>query len=115
MKLKLTLRREGAQTDVVVTADATASVGDVATTLFAADPAHQGAGEPGELTLHLAAHASAGHVLDAAPPVVESGVRSGATVTVVRPSTQFRTAGEGRGPAAAVLRVLEKKLIRPID
>lgn len=106
MRTRLTLRRENGTRDVVVTADATATVADVAETLFAADPDHRGAGAPGPLTLHVASPGDSGRTLDPAAPIVEAGVRSGATATVVVHSDAFSDASASRGPAAALVRVI---------
>ena len=55
MRIKLTLLRdEGTSTNLAVTADATATVADVANSLFAGDPAHKGASLPPRLTLRIA-------------------------------------------------------------
>lgn len=106
MRTRITLRRERGDVDLVVTADATASVGDVAAALFTADPDHRGAVAPEGITLHVAGVGAAGRVLDPADPVVDAGVRSGATVTVTRRSGAFQGAAEGQVQAAALLRVL---------
>ncbi|OZB89257.1 MAG: hypothetical protein B7X41_03730, partial [Microbacterium sp. 14-71-5] len=105
MRLKLTLRREGdVRTDLDVTADASATVGDLARTLFLADPAHAGAAAPGPLTLHVAE--GGGRSLQPDAGVLEAGLRSGSTITVVQHSDRFVAADGSRGTPAAVLRVL---------
>ncbi|WP_125773491.1 FtsK/SpoIIIE domain-containing protein [Antribacter gilvus] len=114
MRIKLTLTRPDASAaNVAVTADATASVQDVAEALFAGDPARGGAAPPPNLTLqitadgHGAAGGSAGRVLSPSSDLVQAGLRSGSTVSIVRVSEQFETPGADRGAAVAVLRVLQ--------
>lgn len=115
MHLKLTVQRpEGRRTDIAVTIDATALVGDLATALYTADPARAGMAVPDGLTLQVdpqrsrGGNTSSGRVLDPGQNLVEAGVRSGSLVTLLRgrerPSTA--TAAEQRGPAVALLRVL---------
>lgn len=106
MRVKLTLRQsQDRATDLLVTVDATASVGDVARALFAADPSHQGAIVPAGLTIHVAS-SGGGRTLDPQVNVLDAGLASGSTVTVVRRSEQYATATEGQGRTVAVLRVL---------
>ncbi|MCB7136829.1 FtsK/SpoIIIE domain-containing protein [Cellulosimicrobium marinum] len=114
MRIKLTLHRPDASTtNVAVTADATASVRDVAEALFAGDPARAGAAVPERLTLQVATNPAAGsgagqgRVLSPTSDLVEAGLRSGSTVSIVRVSEQFDAPGQDRGAAVAVLRVLE--------
>tara|TARA_Y100000114_G_scaffold96193_2_gene89489 strand:- start:721 stop:5157 length:4437 start_codon:yes stop_codon:yes gene_type:complete len=108
VKLKLTLRRPAGAVDLTVTADATATVADVARVLTVADP--QGAATPTSSRFTLAVvDPAAGHAqlrtLHADAPLAESGILSGATVHVVAESSAFVPAGPG-GPALATLRVL---------
>ncbi|MBU4214547.1 MAG: FHA domain-containing protein, partial [Actinobacteria bacterium] len=105
MRLKLTVRREGdVSTDLDVTADASATVGDLAATLFLADPQHAGAPLPGPVTLHVWDGMS-GRALEPSTGVLDSGLRSGSTVTVIQHSDRFGP-DDGRGPVAVTLRVL---------
>lgn len=111
MRMKLTLlRAEGTATDVTVTADATATVADVANSLFAGDPAHKGAPLPPRLTLRIAdtvpASAGTGRVLDPTTELLAAGIRSGSSMALAQLSEAFAVPGQDRGPAAAVLRVL---------
>ncbi|MFD1715777.1 FtsK/SpoIIIE domain-containing protein [Amnibacterium flavum] len=117
MRLKLALTRpNGGTTDVVVTADANATVGEIAETLLTSDP------EPGvELgipragdrqrdadvhTLSVAAPAQrSGAVLDPDLPVAEAAIASGATVSVVPVSGD--RGGAPTGPVLAVVRVVD--------
>ncbi|WP_265520573.1 FtsK/SpoIIIE domain-containing protein [Oerskovia flava] len=111
MRIKLTLHRPDASlTNVAVTADATASVRDVAEALFAGDPARAGTPVPDRLSLEVttdSARGSQGRVLSPTSDLIEAGLRSGSTVSIVRVSEQFESPGQDRGPAVAVLRVLE--------
>lgn len=109
MRIKLTLlRAEGRTTNLAVTADATATVGDVAISLFAGDPAHKGAPVPERLTLRVSEYGAtgAGRTLDPASDLLTGGLRSGSTVALVQSSREHAAAGRGAGPAAAILRVL---------
>ncbi|MFD6164782.1 FtsK/SpoIIIE domain-containing protein [Oerskovia sp. NPDC060287] len=109
MRIKLTLHRpDSTLTNVAVTADATATVRDIAEALYSGDPVRAGAVAPDRLTLQVddASSASQGRVLSPTSDLIEAGLRSGATVSIVRVSEQFEAPGQDRGPAAAVLRVL---------
>lgn len=111
MRLKLSLRRDsGAVSDVVVTVDATVSVGDVAAALWRADPmrVNTAAAAPPLLTLDVLATDGLGRSRHVHPDlaIVEAGIRSGGGVEIVRASTAFVEPGQARGPAVAVLRVL---------
>ncbi|WP_062385129.1 FtsK/SpoIIIE domain-containing protein [Demequina iriomotensis] len=101
MRLKLTYERAGGQpVNVAVTADATASVADVAAALLHADPTGARTAQ-GEATLLIAgAH---GGALAPATPVLESGLTSGARVQVVAPGAAVPAEA---ATAAAMLRVL---------
>lgn len=107
MKLKITLRRPGGDVDLGITADATASVADIASHLALADP--QGPGQeatPGELSLRATdvfAPADSTRVLDPAGNILDSGIRSGSQIELVR---TFAGEVAERGQAVAVLRVL---------
>ncbi|MFD6134481.1 FtsK/SpoIIIE domain-containing protein [Isoptericola sp. NPDC060257] len=114
MRIKLTLHRsDDSSVDVAVTADATASVRDVAEALYSGDPGRRGAAAPENLTLQVvgdgtAQHTvTAGRVLTPTSDLVQAGLRSGSGVSIVRLSDQFVHAGQDRGAAVAVLRVLE--------
>lgn len=110
MRLKLSLRRAaGAISDVVVTVDATVSVGAVAAALWRADPARaESAAAPPRLTLEVLAADGLGASRRVHPDlaIVEAGIRSGGAVEVVPAGTAVLEAGQDRGPAVAVLRVL---------
>jgi len=114
VRIKLTLHRPDASTtNVAVTADATATVRDVAEALFAGDPTRAGSAVPERLTLQVTGTPTAagatgqGRVLSPTSDLVEAGLRSGSTVSIVRVSEQFDAPGQDRGAAVAVLRVLE--------
>lgn len=114
MRIKLTLSRpDESAVNVAVTADATATVRDVAEVLYSADPTRHGAAAPDNLTLQVLGDSSAqrtvtaGRVLTPTSDLVQAGLRSGSAVSIVRVSEQFVHPGQERGAAVAVLRVLE--------
>ena len=111
MRIRLTLRRDPAEAkDLAVTVDGLATVADIATQLWAADPARRGTPPPSNLSLSIeeafAAGGMKGSVLDRQDNLLESGLRPGSIVSLTRLSEQFATPGANRGPAAATLRVL---------
>ncbi|MDN4644901.1 FtsK/SpoIIIE domain-containing protein [Arthrobacter sp. PsM3] len=111
MRIRLTLRRDPADAkDLAVTVDGLATVADIATQLWAADPARRGTPPPSNLSLSIeeafAAGGMKGSVLDRKDNLLESGLRPGSIVSLTRLSEQFGTPGANRGPAAATLRVL---------
>lgn len=110
MQLKLILRREdGSRAQVAVTADATASVSDLASALATGDPDYRPARVKDSLTLKLEQAAfdngSQGRVLDPARSLIESGMRSGSTVSIA--SAPAGVPRSRRGRSVAVLRVLD--------
>ena len=113
MHIKLTLRRpEDRLTDVEVTADATATVADVANALYLADPMRAGMEPPEGLTLQVqmpgAGSGAQGVVsLDRDSDLIQASLRSGSVVSIARSSQRYTSVGESRGPAAALLRVLD--------
>ena len=111
MRIRLTLRRDPADAkDLAVTVDGLATVADIATQLWAADPARRGTPPPSNLSLNIeeafAAGGMKGSILDRKDNLLESGLRPGSIVSLTRLSEQFGTPGANRGPAAATLRVL---------
>ncbi|MGP9693941.1 FtsK/SpoIIIE domain-containing protein [Brachybacterium sp. AOP25-B2-12] len=112
MRIKLTLRRpEDRLTDIEVTADATASVADVANALYLADPMRAGMRAPEGLTLQVqdpgaGPGASGVRSLDRDADLIQAGLRSGGVVSIARSSTEYRTRGEERGAAVALMRIL---------
>ncbi|MDJ0352085.1 FtsK/SpoIIIE domain-containing protein [Pseudarthrobacter sp. PH31-O2] len=111
MRIRLTLRRDPAEAkDLAVTVDGLATVADIATQLWAADPSRRGTAPPPNLSLSIeeafAAGGMKGSVLDRGDNLLESGLRPGSIVSLARLSEQFGTPGASRGPAAATLRVL---------
>lgn len=111
MRIRLTLRRDPADAkDLAVTVDGLATVADIATQLWAADPARRGTPPPSNLSLSIeeafAAGGMKGSVLDRKDNLLESGLRPGSIVSLTQLSEQFATPGSNRGPAAATLRVL---------
>lgn len=111
MRIRLTLRRDPADAkDLAVTVDGLATVADIATQLWAADPARRGTPPPSNLSLSIeeafAAGGMKGSILDRTDNLLESGLRPGSIVSLTQLSEQFATPGVSRGPAAATLRVL---------
>ncbi|MET4780458.1 FtsK/SpoIIIE domain-containing protein [Glaciihabitans sp. UYNi722] len=109
MRVKLTLRREsGEGVDLVVTTDATATVGNVARSILETDPAGGRAVDPSTiLTLHVAPPGGAKLVhLDPDTPLGDAAIGSGFDV-VVAPAPGYPSGSDATpGTAAAVLRVL---------
>ena len=106
MKLKLALTRPtGIGSDIVITVDAGATVGDVAAEIAAADPQRQSGTTTAPLTLTTAfpgARDSA--TLDPKTPIAEASIASGATVSVVPAPSRHQS---DAGPVLALLRVDE--------
>ncbi|WP_282856796.1 FHA domain-containing protein, partial [Pseudoclavibacter helvolus] len=108
MKLKITLKRAGRPVDLSVTADATATVGDVARALHDSDPS-VAVPAPGSFTMRAIEELGTMRTqrkLDDASLIGESGIRSGSSVELVHLGTQFDDAERGRAAAVAVLKVL---------
>jgi S-DNA-T family DNA segregation ATPase FtsK/SpoIIIE len=111
MRIRLTLRRDPAETkDLAVTVDGLATVADIATQLWVADPDRRGTPAPENLSLRIdeafVAGGMRGNVLTRADNLLESGLRPGSVVSLTQVSEQFAVPGASRGPAAATLRVL---------
>jgi S-DNA-T family DNA segregation ATPase FtsK/SpoIIIE len=113
MKLKLALQRPGTPVDIVVTADATATVGDVARSIVDADPLAESRPDAQQpLTLSVSPPESTDLVvLPAETPIGEAPVGSGFNAVVVaceQPSTGGAHAAQtgDRGPTAAYLRIV---------
>jgi S-DNA-T family DNA segregation ATPase FtsK/SpoIIIE len=112
MRIKLTLRRpEDRMTDLEVTADATATVADVAGALYLGDPLRGAAEAPEGLTLQVqdagaGPGASGVRSLDRSIDLISAGLRSGSVVSIARSSAEYATRAESRGAAVALLRVL---------
>ena len=108
MHLKLSyVRPEGRTTNLAVTVDATALVGDLARALYRQDPAHDGAEAPGGLTLSVERRTAQGttSVLDPERNLIEAGLRSGSLIRLSRERPAEAMGGD-RGAAVARLRVL---------
>ena len=110
MRLKLTLRRaSGVTDDIVVTADASASISDVAATIARLDP-NAGAAKPDPqrvLTLHATLPGQTEALLlppDA--PLGEAWIGSGATVSIADAGTYYQPPASGKAPTIATLTVL---------
>lgn len=110
MRLKVSLRRSTGVSDVVITADATATIGDIAAKLAAADPAagNRAPGPDTRYSLRIAEPGNANAMRELNPDalITEAGLRSGAVIELAALTSQFQAAGADRGPAAAVLRIL---------
>jgi S-DNA-T family DNA segregation ATPase FtsK/SpoIIIE len=111
MRIRLTLRRDPAETkDLAVTVDGLATVADIATQLWVADPDRKGTPAPENLSLRIdeafVAGGMRGNVLTRADNLLESGLRPGSVVSLTQVSEQFAVPGASRGPAAATLRIL---------
>src|SRR6476661_1658416 len=111
MRIRLTLRREPADAkDLAVTVDGLATVADIATVLWSADPDRKGTPVPDNLSLRIdeafVGAGISGNVLAREDNLLESGLRPGSVVSLAQVSEQFHEPGAGRGPAAATLRVL---------
>lgn len=111
MRIRLTLRRDPAETkDLAVTVDGLATVADIATQLWAADPDRKGTPAPDNLSLRIdeafVAGGMRGNILTRTDNLLESGLRPGSVVSLTQVSEQFDVPGANRGPAAATLRVL---------
>ncbi len=91
MKLKFTLQRSGGSTvDLLVTADARATVGDLARFLSTADTADTGSSLIRDERATLAVVSRDTRALDPRLPLGESGLRSGATVTLSREGNRYQ-------------------------
>ena len=99
MKLKFTLQRPSGPVDLVATVDSATTIGDLARHLMLADPRRHGTPPAGEVTLGLN---NLG--LDPRQPVGESGLRSGATVSL---GLAGSTHADPALNTAAILRVLD--------
>ncbi len=110
MQAKFILRRpDGTKAQVAITADATASIADLARALVTSDPDLRTRPRDDSLTLkleHIAVdNASGGRVLDPSRSLLDSGLRTGSTVSVV--AVTGSAPRRRRGRAVAVLRVLD--------
>ena len=111
MQLKVILHREdGSKAQVAVTADAGASVGDLATALVVGDPERRDTRRPTNATLKLEHSAfdngGQGRLLDPGRSLIESGIRSGSTVRLAGAAAGVLPKSR-RGRSVALLRVLE--------
>lgn len=111
MRIRLTLRRDPAETkDLAVTVDGLATVADIATQLWVADPDRKGSPAPENLSLRIdeafVGGGIRGNVLTRTDNLLESGLRPGSVVSLAEVSEHFNAPGANRGPAAATLRIL---------
>lgn len=104
MKLKVTLRRPAGAVDLSITADATASVADVAGRIVAADPAGA-TPATGGLTLSVVDPAAGrtARLVEGAASILDAGIRSGSAIQVTQ---SFPGATGTDAPPAAILRVV---------
>ncbi|HWR86563.1 MAG TPA: FtsK/SpoIIIE domain-containing protein [Rhodoglobus sp.] len=103
MKLKLTLQRpSGPEADIVVTTDAAATVGDIATAIASVDP-HRSTTPSGPGTIRIADASGAQTVLEPTVAIGEAALGSGANVAIVPPGS----AAPQKTAIAAVLTVIE--------
>ncbi|MBO9556706.1 FtsK/SpoIIIE domain-containing protein [Cellulomonas sp.] len=106
MRTRLTLRRPGGvSTDVVVTTDAGATVGDIAEAVARVDGLPAGASGGGVTLLASPPDGRAPRTLHRAEGVVEAGLRAGSTVALVAASDRFAEPGLDPRLAHARLRV----------
>ncbi|MDR2380522.1 MAG: FHA domain-containing protein [Bifidobacteriaceae bacterium] len=108
MRQRFSYGRQGeTPRNLAITADATATVGDVALKLSRSDPANQAGRVLSQPTLRvLDPHERAARVLNPSTPLHDAGVRAGAHLELEDAGGRFSQAGAGGAPAAAVLRVL---------
>ncbi|WP_234698518.1 FtsK/SpoIIIE domain-containing protein [Lacisediminihabitans changchengi] len=100
-------RPSGAADDIVVTADAAASISDVATTISRLDPRGSGAAEPGTLTLRATLPGQPEPLLlppDA--PLGEAWIGSGAVVSIADAGRHYLPAGAANSPVLATLSII---------
>ncbi len=104
MKLKVTLQRPAGAVDLGITADATASVADVARRIAASDPSGP-AQDASTLTLSVidAATPQRPRLADNTASILDAGIRSG---SVIQLASGFTDPGPGESAPAALLRVL---------
>ena len=110
MQAKFILRRsDGTKAQIAITADATTTVAELAQALAASDPDQRGRATNSGLTLKLEHSAfdqgAAGRLLDPVRSLIDSGLRSGSTVSVAAATADLSRRRRGR--AVAVARVLE--------
>lgn len=108
MKLKFSVAGDGADKDVLVTADAAATVGDVAAELqsrLTQQPVQQ------QVTVKVHGLPTEAHVqprlIDPNGPIGESSLPSGMRISIADTSELFDAHGNRRGDAAAILRIIE--------
>jgi S-DNA-T family DNA segregation ATPase FtsK/SpoIIIE len=109
VRLKLTLARSAGTTDdIVVTADAAASISEVAATIARIDPKRTDpAGTGGALTLRAQLPGQAEPlILPPDAPVGEAWIGSGATVALADAGLHYAPPELGESPVLATLRVL---------
>ncbi len=108
VRLKLTLARSsGGTDDIVVTADAAASIAEVAGTVARLDPKRTGQQATEALTLRAQLPGQPEPlILPPDAPVGEAWIGSGATVALADAGIHYAPAGLGDAPVVAVLKVL---------
>ncbi len=96
MKIKITLERPAGEVDLVLTADADATIGDVADALASRDPERGAPSGGGTLTVIDGARIT----LDPDLTLIDSGIKSGARVAVSAASERY--ADRAARPVAAI-------------
>ncbi|KAA1374681.1 FtsK/SpoIIIE domain-containing protein [Aeromicrobium fastidiosum] len=108
MKLKLSIGGLGADEDVMITADAAATVGDLAAEIAAR--VEVASALDGDVTIRVhglptESASSSPVLLDPHAPIGESALPSGTRVTLASAAELFDAAGHRRGDAKALLRI----------
>ncbi|HQA13084.1 MAG TPA: FtsK/SpoIIIE domain-containing protein [Ornithinibacter sp.] len=104
MKLKLTLARAGGQRqDLLVTADASTTVGELGRYLQLSDPTLRQQGGDAETDVTISVKRDGDQVLDTRTPLSDSPIRSGATISLARSGAQFTNADRDAVAMASVV------------
>ena len=114
MRLRLTLQRRNAQhIDIVVTADTTATVQDVARHIVETDPARETIASPGDvLTLKVAPPTSSTFTMLSPETLIsDAAVGSGFVASIVNLGEDYVSTRTNGGPPAAVLSIVAGPLV----
>ncbi|MFF2487481.1 FtsK/SpoIIIE domain-containing protein [Microbacterium sp. NPDC058062] len=114
MRLRLTLQRRNAQhIDVVVTADTTATVQDVARHIVETDPARETVASPRDvLTLKVAPPTSSTFVMLSPETLIsDAAVGSGFVASIVNLGEDYVSTRTNGGPPAAILSIVAGPLV----
>ncbi|WP_058233735.1 FtsK/SpoIIIE domain-containing protein [Devriesea agamarum] len=112
MRISLTLRRpDGSLTDLEVTADATVTVADLATSLFLADPMRKSARLPDGLTIQVqdagAHHSMQLRTLNPEDDLMAAQLRSGAVIATTHSGHGMLPGPQKKAETCALLRVID--------